>query len=149
MSLVQLADLPRLVAPAEIYRPVGIWMVFGGSPPPDAVVSILWVVAFASTIAMLVGAVSRAATAVSFVTSLALASLAFSGTPSWSHGYNIVFLAQLALLGGRCGDTLSVDALIRKRRGLPEINVERGYQWSLRLVQFAVALMFVGACYHK
>ena len=31
----------------------------------------------------------------------------------------MVFLAQLAFLGARGGDALSLDALIRRRRGLP------------------------------
>jgi hypothetical protein len=52
-------------------------------------------------------------------------------------------------LGARCGDTLSLDSLIRRVRGRPRIDIERGYQWSLRLVQLAVALMFAGAVFHK
>ena len=149
MTLYQVAQLPRLVAPDAIYRPVGVWMVIGRTPPPAALVDALWIVAIASTSAMLLGLAARAMTAASFVSALAIVSLAFSGTPSWSHSYNVVFLAQLALLGGRCGDAISIDAWLRARRGLPPINVERGYQWSVRLVQIAVALMFVTACYHK
>jgi hypothetical protein len=124
-------------------------MLLGHTPPPGAVVAILWVLAWAGTFAMLVGVASRAAVAVSFGASVALASLSFSGSDHWSHQYNVVFLAQLALLGGRCGDTLSADAWIRGLRGLPPIDLPRAYQWSLRLVQLAVALMFVGAFFHK
>jgi hypothetical protein len=141
--LVDLAFAPRLVAPAAIYRPVGIWMLFGASPPPGAVVSALWVIAFASTIAMLFGATARIATAVSFVSALAIISLSHSGTATWSHGHNVVLLAHLAMLGSRNGDAIAIDALRRP------MNVECAYQWSLRLIQFAVALMFIGACYHK
>jgi len=146
MVLVELSRLPQLVAPAAIYRPVGIWMLLGHSPPPEALVIALWAIAGASTAAMLLGVVSRASTAISFVSALAITSLSYSDTPTWSHGHNVVFLAQLALLGARCGDALGVDAF--RHRHQP-INVERGYQWSLRLVQLAVALMFVTACYHK
>ena len=60
-----------------------------------------------------------------------------------------MFLAHIALLGARCGDALSLDALLRRWRGLPAIDVARGYQWSLRLVQLAVALVFIGACGYK
>ncbi len=60
-----------------------------------------------------------------------------------------MFLAQLAFLGARGGDVLSLDALIRRVRGLPAFDVPRGYQWSVRLVQLAVALMFAGAVFHK
>jgi hypothetical protein len=86
---------------------------------------------------------------VSLVSALALTSASFASSASWSHQYNVVFLAHVAFLGARCGDTLSLDAVIRQRRGLPPLDVPRGYQWSLRLVQLAVALMFTGAAFHK
>jgi hypothetical protein len=151
LTLQRLATLStvRIPGPPELYRPVGIWMVFGHLVPPGLVVTALWIVAIAATIAMLLGLCARASTAVSFVASLALASASFSSSASWSHQYNVVFLAQLALLGARSGDVLSLDALIRHARGLPPREVPRGYQWSVRLVQFAVALMFAGAAFHK
>lgn len=151
LALQRLATLStvHIPGPAALYRPVGIWMVLGHVVPPDGVVTALWVVAFGATIAMLVGLGSRAMAAVSFVASVALASASFSSSASWSHQYNVVFLAQLAFLGARGGDALSLDALIRRWRGLPPLDVPRGYQWSLRLVQLAVALMFAGAVFHK
>ncbi len=149
MSLSRLATHPQLVAPAGIYRPVGIWMLCGSSPPPAIVIDVLWVLAWVGTLGMLFGLVTRVSTAVSFVASVALASVSFSGSANWSHIYNVVFLAQLALLGARAGDAFSFDAMIRHMRGLPKLDVARAYQWSLRLVQLAVALMFVGAVFHK
>lgn len=148
-SLRRLWALPDLAAPAGIYRAVGPWMLLGGLRPPALVVDGLWLLAWAATAAMLVGWRARTATAVSFGAALSLAALSFSGSATWSHQYNVVFLAQLALLGARCGDALSVDAWLRHRRGLPPLDAPRGYQWSVRLVQLAVALMFVGACFHK
>ncbi|HEV7559249.1 MAG TPA: hypothetical protein VGO00_27430, partial [Kofleriaceae bacterium] len=135
--------------PTPKYRPVGVWMLLGHHAPPRWLVDGLWVIAWASTACMLVGLASRAATAVSFVSAVALASLVFAGSATWSHQYNVVFIAQLAFVGARAGDTLSVDAWIRKRRGLPAMDVPRGYQWSLRLVQLAVAVMFACAAFHK
>jgi hypothetical protein len=158
MTLQRLATLStvHIPGPPELYRPVGIWMAFRDPlgaheilVPPAGLVAALWVLAFGATVAMLVGLWSRAATAVSFVASVALASASFSSSASWSHQYNVVFLAQLAFLGARGGDALSLDALIRRRRGLPPLDVPGGYQWSLRLVQLAVALMFAGAAFHK
>ena len=58
---------------------------------------------------MLLGLGTRAATAVSFGASVALAALSFSGSVTWSHQYNVVFLAQCAFLGARGGDVLSLD----------------------------------------
>lgn len=149
LTLGRLATQDPLVAPAGLYRPVGIWMVLGHTVPPDAVIGILWVVAWASTVAMLVGLYTRAATALSFGAAVALAAISFSGSSAWSHQYNVVFLAHCAFLGARGGDVLSVDALLRRQRTLLPVNIERGYQWSLRLVQLAVALMFAGAVFHK
>lgn len=149
MSLQRLSTLSVLVAPDGLYRPVGVWMLLGRTPPPVALIDLLWVVAWGGTFAMLIGVATRASTAVSFVASVALAAVSFSGRETWSHQYNVVFLAQLAFLGARGGDVLSVDALIRRRRGLPPVDEPRGYQWSLRLVQLAVALMFASAFFWK
>lgn len=149
LTLARLWTQVPLVAPAGLYRPVGIWMVLGHTVPPEVVIGALWVIAWASTLAMLVGIYARAATAVSFASAVALAAVSFSGSGTWSHQYNVVFLAQCAFLGARGGDVLSLDALLRRYRKLPSINIERGYQWSVRLVQLAVALMFAGAVFHK
>jgi hypothetical protein len=142
MSLDQMAatwvDIPS-------YRPIGLWMLAGGSAPASGLVSVLWIVARVATVAMLVGAFSRVTTAASFVATTLIASLHFSGMPSWSHAYNVVLLAQLALIGARCGDALAIDALIRRRRG----DAPHGYQWSLRLAQIAIALMFASGMFHK
>jgi hypothetical protein len=147
VALAVLASLARLAgAPlvTDVYRPVGIWMLAGAAPPSPCVVSVLFAVAWLATFAMLFGLFTRTTTALSCLAGIALASLSTSHQAHWSHVYNIVFLAQLALLGARAGDVLSFDALIHGARDVP-----RGYQWSLRLVRIAVALVFVGAAFHK
>lgn len=151
MTLQRLATLStvHIPGPPELYRPVGIWMMLGHLVPPAGLITALWVAAVGATLLMLVGLWSRASAAVSLVCALALTSASFASSQSWSHQYNVVFLAQLAFLGARGGDALSLDAVIRRRRGLPPLDVPRGYQWSLRLVQLAVALMFAGAAFHK
>ena len=139
LSLHRLAALPLQGAG---YRPVGIWMLYGHAEPAHGVIAALWVVAWLATLAMLVGALTRVSTAVSFVTVVALVSLSVSGRPTWSHAFNPVLLAHLAFLGARGGDVFSVDALIRGR-------MVGAYRWSLWLVQFAVALVFASAVYMK
>src|SRR5581483_3875567 len=67
--------------------------------------------------------------------------------PAWSHDLNVVLLALLAFLGARGGDVLSLDAVIARRRG--RTIPPAAYQWSLRLIQLAVGLMFVSACMLK
>lgn len=151
LSLARLAELSVWGTPGShaLYRPVGIWMLLGDRAPSATFVSVLWLVAWTSTVAMLLGVATRASTAVSFVSAVALASLSFATSRTWSHQYNVVFLAQMAMLGSRSGDVLSIDWLVRRLRGLPAHDVPRAYQWSLRLVQLAVALMFAGAMFHK
>src|SRR5262245_46927118 len=149
LSLWRLWGLSPLAASAKVYRPVGVWMLLGRTPPPELLIGALWVLAWGGTAAMLVGFHARAATAISFAAGVSLAALSFSGRLAWSHPYNVVFLAQLALLGARCGDVLSLDALLHRRRRLPPLDVPRSYQWSIRLVLLAVSLMFVGAALHK
>jgi hypothetical protein len=148
-SLARLAGDPTPVAPEGLYRPIGIWMLFGASPPSPVVLAILAIVAWLATLAMLLGRYTRVATATSFATGVALAAASCSHQEHWSHVHNVVFLAQLALLGARAGDALSLDAWLRHCRGQPPIDRPRAYQWSLRLVQLAVALMFVGAAVYK
>jgi hypothetical protein len=109
VALAVLLTLARLMARASpvaipVYRPVGIWMLLGHLQPPALGVQVVWVVAWASTAAMLVGYVTRASTAISFVSAVALAALSFSASKTWSHQYNVVFIAQFALLGSRGGD---------------------------------------------
>jgi hypothetical protein len=151
--LATLARLDYVMSPApldaELYRPVGIWMLLGHIVPPPPLIQVLWILAWASTALMFLGLRARTSTIVSFVAAVALASLSFAESRTWSHQYNVVFLAQLAFLGARCGDTLSLDALWRHYRRRPALDVPGGYQWSVRLVQLAVALMFAGACFHK
>src|SRR5215831_17629103 len=64
MTLQRLATLStvHIPGPSELYRPVGIWMLFGHLVPPAGVVTALWIVAVGATVLMLVGLGSRAAT---------------------------------------------------------------------------------------
>jgi hypothetical protein len=126
------------------YRPIGLWALAGSGAPSPGVVDALWAIARVSTVLMAFGALSRLSSALSFVSTTLLVGLYYSGFPTWSHEYNVVLLAQLALIGSRCGDALAVDALVWRQR-----RSEHGYQWSLRLAQIAVALMFASAAFHK
>lgn len=146
IALAVLLSLVRLGRPlvTDAYRPVGIWMLAGDAPPSATAIALLAATAWIATLAMLVGLCTRTATAISCIAGIALAALSTAHQAHWSHVYNIVFLAQLALLGARAGDVLSVDALLHGPRDVPH-----GYAWSLRLVRFAVALVFVGAAFHK
>lgn len=136
-------------APYELYRAVGVWMLWGSSPPPAWLVEKLPVVAYAATLCMALGVCTRCSTLVSWVSSVALVSFDVSFTATWSHHNNLPLIAQLAFVAARSGDALSLDALYRRARQASPVDMPGGYQWSLRLVQLAVALMFFGAALAK
>lgn len=136
-------------APSELYRAVGVWMLWGSAPPPVWLLEALPVVAYGATLAMALGLCTRLSTMVSWLSAVALVSFDVSFTATWSHHNNLPLLAQLAFVVARSGDALSLDALYRRFRKAPPLDVPGGYQWSLRLVQLAVALMFFGAAMAK
>jgi hypothetical protein len=140
------ADQLDRTAPS-FYRPLEPWLSLGA--PPAGALAALRVIAWAATAAMLLGLFSRASTAISLAAALALASYEISATGRWAAHDSLPFLAQLAFLGARGGDALSLDAWTRRLRGRTPLVVRDGYQWSLRLVQIAVALVFVSAAWAK
>lgn len=131
-------------APHGSYEPVGILMLTGGHVPPPAVISIAYVVAWVATFALLAGAWTRIAAAVSLAASLVTVSFAVSFTPDWPHDNNLPLLALVALQGTRGGDALGFDGWRGARRGLPPPPSD-GYEWTPRLVQLVTALMFLAA----
>jgi hypothetical protein len=143
--LVTLWRITGWQQPSPFYHH-GIWMLYPGTPTPG-VVAVITYVAWASTLAMLVGLWSRASHAVSAVTTLAMATFTVAGGVTWSHTDVPQMLAMLALLGARSGDALSIDAWWRARRGQPRGPDD--YQWSARLVQLSIGVIFPLAAFEK
>lgn len=143
-----IVDFPSYAAThgAAGYRPIGLLRLLGTAPPDPQLLAALSVVGGVAACLMLIGLATRLATALSFVCHLLLVSYVYSFAQHWSHGLVIVFLAHACLLFGRTGAVLSVDAVIRQRRGLERAPSPR---WPVLLAQASVALMFVNACYWK
>lgn len=78
-------------------------------------------IAWMSTIAFTIGMQTRLAHAISLVSTLALATHEVSSMPTWTHQNVPPLLASIAFLGGRGGDTLSVDVLVRRWRRRPPL----------------------------
>ncbi|HBL12188.1 MAG TPA: hypothetical protein DD379_12410 [Cyanobacteria bacterium UBA11162] len=140
--------------PLELYDPVGVLKFFGDTPPSASFLELCESVAFFSTCFAIAGLLSRISMPVSVVSNLILVSLRYSWQPYWSHGMNVVFIAGLAFMFGRAGDSLSLDALIKrffKKQPFrqTELKPNYAYQWSIFLAQFAVAFMFANACFWK
>ncbi|HUQ02342.1 MAG TPA: hypothetical protein VM261_07585 [Kofleriaceae bacterium] len=135
-------------APLGSYDPVGILMLTGDASPAPVLVRAAYVVAWIATFALLAGAWTRIAAAVSLAASLLTVSYAVSFTPDWPHDNNLPLLALLALQGTRGGDVAGVDGWLRRRRGSPPPPSD-GYEWTPRLVQLICALMFLAAAAFK
>jgi hypothetical protein len=133
--------------PSASYYRIGIWQLYPGRPGA-ALLSAIEGVAWCSTVALLLGARTRIAHAISLVSVLALATYRVSGTPTWSHADVPPLLASIAFLGARGDAALSVDAWWRRRRGRPEPDGV-AHQASIRLVQIAVVAVFFIAGYLK
>jgi hypothetical protein len=144
--LWMLVRLAEPGSPPEFHHH-GIWMLYPGRPSAAALTAITWT-AWLSTIALLFGVATRATHAVSAIATMAIAAYAVSGEVTWSHGDVPPVLASLALLGARSGDALSFDAWWRARRGGRSATAA-SYQGSVRLVQLAVAAVFVLAACEK
>lgn len=116
---------------------------------PDLALSIVF---FAVTTAMLVGCWSRAATALSGLTMLAmyyLSALDLSRAPNeWSsHHCFLLACATLLLSLGPCGDSLSVDRWLAERRG--ERGRGWGPLWAVRLIALQVSALYFWTATHK
>src|SRR3954471_10143173 len=142
LLLEQIRTMPPVAQPDQVatsaYHPVGILMMFR-SPPPAIVIQLAMIAAYAGACAMLFGLFTRTATVVTAVAALLVGSQAMSYQPSWSHELNVVLLALISFIGARAGDALAIDAVVHR----PPPGAS--YQWSLRLVQLAVGLMFLSA----
>lgn len=142
--LWRVSPTAELTTGASYYR-IGIWQLYPGRPGAGLVAAIE-VIAWIATAAMLIGAWARVAHAISVVSMLAIATLAISDTPTWSHTDVPPLLASLAFLGARGDAVLSVDAWRRRGRGRP---VPATCHAPVRLVQVAVAGVFFVAGYCK
>jgi hypothetical protein len=121
------------------YYKLGPWLLWPGDRPGPGLIHILTIVAWLSTSAMLLGLFSRASHALSLFCIIAIAAYGVSDAPTWSHYDVPPLLASFAFLGARSGDTLSIDALLRRRRG---IAPPAPRQTSARLVQLTVVSVF-------
>jgi hypothetical protein len=108
--------------------------------PRAVYVGLLWVCAGAAA-AMTLGVLTRLATATTF------AIVAYNLFLSTTHFHNnraylVIVLAVLAV--APCGRELSVDAWLRRRRGLPPLD-PRAPAWPLWLLRFECAAVYAAS----
>jgi Vitamin K-dependent gamma-carboxylase len=116
------------------YEPYATWY----PELPDALyVGLLWVAAVAA-VAMSLGFLTRLATATTFAVvtyNLFLSTTHFHN----NRAYLVIVLAMLAV--APCGRELSLDAWIRRRRGLPALDPSAP-AWPLWLLRFECAAIY-------
>ncbi len=129
------AGLLRIVLALIVWVRYASGMTPWHDPAPERV--LLGAVFFVSSSMMLVGWWSRAATAVTALTTLAAYGLGARGDePNWYHHHTFLLTVALGLLAmAPCGRSFSVD---RWRSGVPE----RGPLWALDLIGLQVAIVY-------
>ncbi len=116
------------------YEPYAGWYP---EVPESVYVGLLWLAA-AATVAMSLGVLTRLATATTF------AIVAYNVFLSTTHFHNnraylLIVLGLLAV--APCGRELSVDAWLRRRRGLPALDLSAP-AWPLWLLRFECAAVY-------
>jgi hypothetical protein len=136
---------------SDLYFPKGILLLWGPHLPSAFFFQVTAVVAYISTWLFFFGLATRLSGFLSFGSYLILSCFTESFQPGCCHGQNLVHLAQLALLFSPCGDSLSLDALLRRwlRKARTERTPGDMYRWAVLLGQWAAALMFFNAAWHK
>ena len=123
------------------YEPYAAWY----PEAPDALyVALLWLAA-ASAVAMSLGLLTRLATTTTF------AIVAYNLFLSTTHFHNnraylVIVLGLLAV--APCGRELSVDAWLRRRRGLPTPDLASP-AWPLWLLRFECAAIYAASGFSK
>jgi uncharacterized membrane protein YphA (DoxX/SURF4 family) len=123
------------------YEPYTAWYP---DPPAGLYVGLLWLGAVAA-VCMALGLLTRLATAATF------AIVAYNLFLSTTHFHNnraylVIVLGLLAV--GPCGRELSLDAWIRRRRGLPPL-ITSAPAWPLWLLRFECAVVYGASGFSK
>jgi hypothetical protein len=91
-----------------------------------------------------IGLMTRVSTVVAFVLGVYLIGLPHNfGKIHHSDAAVVLILAGLAL--SRCGDAVSVDAWLRRRRGLPPPAPSGEYRWPVRVAWLCTVLLYFAA----
>jgi hypothetical protein len=131
-------------APGNMYRPIGILLLWPGMPSP-AVMSLVVTIGKVASVAMLFGVASRPAAALTALCMWIVTSYDAAFSLPWSHGFNLQMLVLLGFVGARCGDCLSIDALVRRFRRLPartSFTDPAAYRWPVIFVTGIVTFTF-------
>src|SRR5262245_55795545 len=123
------------------YEPYAAWYP---ELPRDLYVALLWV-AVVATVAMTIGLLTRAATVAAFAIVTYNVFLSTTSVHN-NRAYLVIVLAALAVTP--CGRELSVDAWLRRRRGLEALPTTAP-AWPLWLLRFEAATVYAASGFSK
>lgn len=132
-------DVPR-----SLFRPVWVFERLHIPVLPPTGLLVLEIAWKASLLLACVGLFTRAATLVAAGGALYLIGASFSYGKVF-HTASLVIFTMGVLAFSRCGDAVSVDALVRRRRGLPPPAPSGEYRWPVRMVWVLMAVLFFNA----
>lgn len=128
------ADLPQV-----LYEPLWAFRALGLGPPSSAWVTPAWWLWLGALATSALGLWTRASLAVAAGLGFFLVQLPHNFGQVTHTDANVVLLLAV-LAASRCGDALSLDAVLRRHRGLPAPEPSGEYHWPL------VALRVVLVC---
>lgn len=133
----------------DSFQPIGILhLLFDDGVPPSGLLC-FWIsqIGYYSAITLCIGLFSRVSNWVNLLTMLFLCAMPYSFSPDWSHGLNVCLLAHIAFVFAPVGQTLSIDALLRKVFKITR-KLKNGF-WAVLCANWAVGLMFFNAFFYK
>lgn len=135
----QWGDVPR-----SLLKPV--WIFERGHLPilPSSALLVMEVVWKLALVCACVGLFTRTAMVISAAGALYLLGVPFN-FGKVSHLASIIIFTMGILAFSRSGDALSVDALIRRKRGLPPPAPSGEYRWPVRMVWVLMSVLFFAA----
>ncbi len=141
------ADVPEI-----FWRPTGMLRFFGMTLVDSAYLDVLQWSWKLSLFLSAIGLATRVSTRVAFLLGIYLIGTTHSfGITCHYDGIHVLLLAVMAL--ARCGDAISVDVLLRRRRFRDQVIKpafqSAEYTWPIRLACLLLALMYFSAGFSK
>jgi hypothetical protein len=146
-----LQELGKL--PDEMYRPITVLRImvlpFGlDARPPTELVVVFYYLTVAAGVLALIGLMTRTSLMAFALGNIFLVSYAYS-FGDFHHTEAPLFIAFVVLALAPSGHALSVDAVLRRRRGI-QLEAEGPMAgWPLRLIQWMFVLIYLSAVLSK
>lgn len=130
--------------PKDLFKPVWIFERLHLPVLPTTGLLVLEIAWKLALLLSCVGLFTRAATIVAAVGALYLLGVPFNYGKVYHVAAIMIFTMGIFALS-RSGDAVSLDALVRRRRGLPPPAASGEYRWPVRMVWVLMSVLFFNA----